>query len=50
MRRLVSTLFASALTWTLAPELQLLGSWSRTLRGRNVVIGDLVTFGIGTAS
>ena len=36
-------------TWTLASELQLLGSWSRTLRGRNVVIGDLVTFGIGTA-
>lgn len=36
-------------TWILAQELQFIGSWSRTLWGRNVVVADLVTFGIGTA-
>ena len=36
-------------TWTLAQELQFVGSWSRTLWGHNVVVADLVTVGIGTA-
>ena len=36
-------------TWTVAAELQFFGAWSRTLRGRNVVVANLVTFGIGTA-
>lgn len=36
-------------TWTIARELQFIGSWSRTVWGRNVVVADLVTLGIGTS-
>ena len=36
-------------TWTIAQELQFIGSWSRTIWGRNVVVADLVTLGIGTS-
>lgn len=36
-------------TWNIARELQFIGSWSRTVWGRNVVVADLFSLGIGTS-
>ena len=36
-------------TWNIARELQFIGSWSRTIWGRNVVVADLFSLGIGTS-